>query len=137
MGVLAKAPPDRLAALFEALGPAPEAQTLRAPETGTVMVRGRTGAVGAPFNLGEMTVTRCSLRLGDGIVGHGYVAGRDRRHAEIAALCDALLQGPQAARVEAGVLAPLAEEAEARRKATAAKAAATKVEFFTLVRGED
>ena len=30
------------------------------------MVRGRVGGTGAPFNLGEMSVTRCSVRLADG-----------------------------------------------------------------------
>src|SRR5512139_3658243 len=36
---------------------------LRAPETGLVMLRGRMGATGAAFNLGEATVTRCAVRL--------------------------------------------------------------------------
>lgn len=135
MGLLARAPAPRLAALMPA--PLPDHDLLRAPEVGAVMVRGRTGATGAPFNLGEMTVTRCSLRLADGAVGHAWVQGRDKDHARRAAIADALLQGPQAQAVRAGVLAPLAAEEAARRAARAAKAAATKVEFFTLVRGED
>ena len=49
---------------------------LRRPEIGPVMVRGRTGATGLAFNMGEMTVTRCSLRLQGGVVGHGFVQGR-------------------------------------------------------------
>jgi alpha-D-ribose 1-methylphosphonate 5-triphosphate synthase subunit PhnG len=93
--------------------------------------------VGAAFNLGEMTATRGTLRLADGTVGHGWVQGRDRRACEAAALVDALMQTAAAGQVREAVLRPLAEEAEARRRARAAKAAATKVEFFTLVRGED
>lgn len=134
MSLLAKAPPARLAALLPDL---PETALLRPAEVGSVMVRGRVGGTGAQFNLGEMTVTRCSLRLDCGAVGHAYVQGRDKDHARRAAVVDALMQTPEAARVEAQVLHPLRLEAEARRTTRAAKAAATKVEFFTMVRGED
>ena len=109
---------------------------LRVPETGGVMLRGRTGGTGAPFNLGEMTVTRCTLRLASGETGHAHVMGRDRAHAERAALVDALMAGPRAAEIRAEVLEVLAAEEAARRHDRAAKAAATKVEFFTMVRGE-
>ena len=94
MSILAQAPAAALAEAYRALGPVPEAEWLRAPEFGSVMVRGRMGGTGRPFNLGEMTVTRASLRLADGTVGHAYVAGRDAEKARIAAVCDALLQGP-------------------------------------------
>ena len=108
---------------------------LRPPEAGAVMVRGRAGGTGAPFNLGEMTVTRCSLRLEGGQVGHAYVAGRSREKARIAALCDALMQDQgRAAAVRDAVLAPLARAAAETRETLAAKAAATRVEFFTLAR---
>ena len=100
------------------------------------MVRGRTGGTGAPFNMGEMTVTRCALRLETGEVGHAYVQGRDKAHAERAALVDALMQGPRAAELREAVLAPLAEAEAAARRGRAARAAATKVDFFTMVRGE-
>jgi alpha-D-ribose 1-methylphosphonate 5-triphosphate synthase subunit PhnG len=134
MGLLARAGAARLADLMPDL---PAHRLLRGPETGTVMLRGRAGATGAPFNLGEMTVTRCTLRLEDGAVGHAHVQGRSHDHARRAAVADALLQGPSAAAVAAAVLAPLAEAEAAARAARAAKAAATRVEFFTLVRGED
>ncbi|WP_225027758.1 phosphonate C-P lyase system protein PhnG [Xinfangfangia pollutisoli] len=136
MGLLARARPERLAALLPA--PLPAHADLRAPEIGAVMVRGRVSASGAPFNLGEMTVTRCALRLTDcGTVGHAYVQGRDRDHARRAALVDALMQTGRAAALRAQVLDPLAAEEAAARGLRAAKAAATRVEFFTLVRGED
>lgn len=137
MSLLAKAPPARLAALLDGVGALPDFQFLRAPEIGAVMVRGRTGGSGVPFNLGEMTVTRCTMRLASGEVGHAWVQGRDKGHARRAALVDALMQGPRADEIRAQVLAPLSQEAEALRTARAAKAAATKVEFFTMARGED
>jgi alpha-D-ribose 1-methylphosphonate 5-triphosphate synthase subunit PhnG len=134
MATLAKAPPARLAALFPHV---PPHAVLRQPEIGAVMVRGRIGATGAAFNLGEMTVTRASVRLASGEVGHAWVQGRDKTHATRAAVIDALMQTDQAARLSATVLQPLTTEALAVRKARAAKAAATKVDFFTMVRGED
>jgi alpha-D-ribose 1-methylphosphonate 5-triphosphate synthase subunit PhnG len=137
MSLLAKAPPDELARLWAAFGPAPDYTWLRAPEAGGVMVRGRAGATGAPFNLGEMTVTRCSLTLGGGAVRHAYVQGRDKQHATRAALVDALMQTAQAEAVRAAILDPLADALEAARATRAAKAAATRVDFFTMARGED
>ncbi|MCC5971974.1 MAG: phosphonate C-P lyase system protein PhnG [Pararhodobacter sp.] len=134
MGLLARAP----AALLEQLYPDLPAHTLlRGPEIGTVMVRGRQGGTGAPFNLGEMTATRCTVRLGCGTVGHAHVQGRERTHARRAAVLDALLQTDQAAALSESVLAPLQRTEATRRDTRAAKAAATRVEFFTLVRGED
>jgi alpha-D-ribose 1-methylphosphonate 5-triphosphate synthase subunit PhnG len=134
MSLLAKAPPDRLAALLPDL---PDHALLRSPESGSVMVRGRIGASGGPFNLGEMTVTRCSVRMGCGTVGHAWVQGRDKSHARRAAVVDALMQTEAAAGLRASVLDLLAAEAEQARTIRAAKAAATKVDFFTMVRGED
>lgn len=133
MGLLARAPAERLAALMP---PAPGFDWLRAPEIGGVMMRGRAGGTGGPFNLGEVTVTRCALRLGSGEVGHACVMGRDKAHAQRAALVDALMQGAMAAAIRAQVLDPLARDEDARRSARAARAAATKVDFFTMVRGE-
>jgi len=101
------------------------------------MLRGRAGAVGAAFNLGEMTITRCSVKLADGTVGHGYVQGRDKDHARQAALIDALMQTGAADAVREAILTPLTLQMEAATAKRAAKAAATKVDFFTMVRGED
>lgn len=134
MSLLAKSAPDRLAALFPDL---PDHALMRTPEVGAVMVRGRAGATGAPFNLGEMTVTRCSVRLACGTVGHAWVQGRDKAHARRAAVLDALLQTAAAADLSTRVLTPLQTETQQQRANRAAKAAATKVEFFTMVRGED
>lgn len=137
MGILAKARPEALCELLDGLGTRPGFHWLRGPETGGVMVRGRTGGTGAPFNLGEMTVTRCALQLESGEVGHAYVQGRDKAHAEAAALVDALMQTEQAEAIEAAVLRPLEDAHGARRAQRAARSAATRVDFFTMVRGED
>ena len=137
LGLLAKAPASDLAAFWGASGLAPRHKVLRAPEIGAVMVRGRAGAVGAAFNLGEMSVTRASVQLADGVVGHGYAQGRSKDHALQAALIDALMQTDAAAKVEAAVLTPLRAAVARLKAARAAKAAATKVDFFTMVRGED
>ncbi len=137
MGLLAKAEPGRVADLLDQAGLRPEFQWLRRPETGSVMVQGRTGGTGAPFNLGEMTVTRCALTLACGTVGHAYIQGRNKADAKAAALVDALMQTGQATEIQTSVLDPLQAEADNRRATRAARAAATKVDFFTLVRGED
>lgn len=137
MGLLARARPETLAALLADARPLPAHDWLRPPESGAVMVRGRMGGTGAPFNLGEMTLTRCALRLPCGAVGHAWVQGRDRSHAERAALVDALMQTPAADGLRERVLGPLARAEAEARAARAAKAAATRVEFFTLARGED
>jgi alpha-D-ribose 1-methylphosphonate 5-triphosphate synthase subunit PhnG len=135
LGVLAKADAEDLDHRWRGLGLAPEFRHLRAPETGLVMLRGRMGGAGAAFNVGEMTVTRCSVVLADGTVGHGYVGGSDARHAEIMALCDALLQ-TDARRdvVEARLIAPLVAAHDAGRQRAQSRAAATRVEFFTVAR---
>ncbi len=138
MSALAQAESGRLEKAREGLRPAPRYRLLRAPETGLVMVKGRAGGTGAAFNLGEMTVTRCSVELDDGHVGHGYVPGRDGRHAETAAVFDALLQD-EARRpaLESRLIAPLLAAREARDREARARTAATRVDFFTLVRGEE
>jgi alpha-D-ribose 1-methylphosphonate 5-triphosphate synthase subunit PhnG len=110
---------------------------LRAPETGLVMLRGRIGATGAAFNFGEATVTRCAVKLPGGAEGHAYIMGRNSHHARLAAICDALLQTPEThATVHDTVLVPLEEKLVKNHRNAAGKAAATKVDFFTMVRGD-
>lgn len=137
MGLLARAPEGRVAGLLATATLAEDATFLRPPEIGSVMVRGRAGGSGAPFNLGEMTVTRCTLRLACGTVGHGHVQGRRKDDAKAAAIVDALMQTAKSLETETTVLEPLRNEELGRRSKRAEKAAATKVDFFTMVRGED
>jgi alpha-D-ribose 1-methylphosphonate 5-triphosphate synthase subunit PhnG len=115
----------------------PVHEDLREPENGLVMVRGRVGGDGAPFNLGEATVSRAAVRLSTGEVGFGYTLGRDREKARLIALCDAMVQSVElAGAIEAQVVAPLRAAMIERRNRKAAEAAATRVDFYTLVRGE-
>lgn len=132
MATLARASRDEIATLLGAL---PEHEVLKAPETGTVMVEGRAGGAGRRFNLGEATVTRCVVRLPNGRMGFSYALGRDHRKARLAALLDARLQDEAAGgELSQGVATLTAQQATARDLASR-KAAATKVDFFTLVRG--
>lgn len=133
MAVLARAGAAGLEARLAHVPPLPPHVRLRGPETGLVMVRGRAGGDGAPFNLGEMTVTRCAVRLENGTVGHSYLAGRDGRGAELAAALDAALQDPaRRPALLAAVVEPLAAEQAEARAATARKAAATRVRFLAM-----
>lgn len=137
MSVLARSSPELVEEAWRSLGDTPGYHLLRAPETGLVMVRGRAGGGGEPFNLGEMTVTRCVVRLGSGETGFAYVAGHDASHSERAAALDALLQNEDwLDRVQTEVIAPLRRRLEESRQARAAAVATTKVDFFTLVRGD-
>lgn len=136
MALAAHATASELKAV-RALAPG-EAADLRPPETGLVMVRGRIGGGGAPFNLGETTVSRAAVRLACGTTGFGHVLGRDRTRARDAALLDALWQeGSARDRLEAEILAPLRARLARDARRRAGEAAATRVDFFTLVRGDD
>ncbi|QJI27985.1 phosphonate C-P lyase system protein PhnG [Pseudomonas sp. ADAK18] len=136
IGVLARARRSELQPHADALRDV-DYQLIRAPEIGMTLVRGRMGGNGAPFNVGEMSVTRCVVRLADGRTGYSYLAGRDKVHAELAALADAHLQGTQPSLWLSGLITSLAAAQVERRAQKEADTAATKVEFFTLVRGEN
>jgi len=115
-----------------------ELDDLRPPEIGLAMVRGRIGGDGRPFNLGEMTVTRAAVRSQSGFTGFAYLEGRCPRRARLAAIVDACWQDPASrAAVERYIAKPAERRLEARRRRQAEQAAATKVDFFTMVRGED
>ncbi|OYV35629.1 MAG: phosphonate C-P lyase system protein PhnG [Rhodospirillales bacterium 20-64-7] len=133
MAIVARAPAARMQSLLSQCGSLPQYSRLRGPEAGLAMVRGRAGGGGAPFNLGEMTVTRCAVRTEAGHVGHAYVAGRDEARAELAALVDALMQdADRAPQIECTVIAPLEAEQAAQRAERSRKAAATRVQFFAM-----
>lgn len=138
MGLLARAEGEHLACLFQAIDDVPQYEILRGPENGIVMVRGRAGGSGRPFNLGEMSVTRCTVRTASGGIGHAYVQGRRPEHAERAAVIDALLQDEM---LRDGlidrIVSPLAQQEAEQREARLRESDATRVDFATLVRGED
>ncbi len=136
MAVLAHATSEEIAGHLAAISLPPH-ENLREAENGLVMLRGRIGGDGAPFNLGEATVSRAAVRLSSGEVGFGYTLGRDRDKARMIALCDALVQSNEFTdAVEAEVIAPLRAALLARRRQRAAEVAATRVDFYTMVRGE-
>jgi alpha-D-ribose 1-methylphosphonate 5-triphosphate synthase subunit PhnG len=136
MAVLAHCDVAEIAGRLDAIA-LPAHEELRTPENGLVMVRGRIGGDGAPFNLGEATVSRAAVRLASGEVGFGYTLGRDGEKARLIALCDALVQSRDfGGLVERDVIAPLREQLMIRRKQAAEETAATKVDFYTMVRGE-
>lgn len=147
-GLLAKAEVQELATFWSGYSEQLRVDVLRAPETGLVMARGRIGGGGAPFNLGETTVTRATVRIyveagseagsEDGFVGHSYALGRDHEKAKLAAIADALWQSPQTkAAVERDLLQGIAKRIDDRAAQRRREVAATKVDFFTMVRGED
>jgi len=135
MAVLARAGSAEIAARLGTLA-LPAHERLREPENGLVMLRGRIGGDGAPFNLGEATVSRAAVRLVTGEIGFGYALGRDGRKAELIALCDAMIQSGAATAIEAEVVAPLRARLQADQQRRATETAATRVDFYTLVRGE-
>lgn len=138
LAVLSRASAAELADGLSALGTVPRTCDLRPPEAGMVMVRGRIGGDGAPFNLGEAMVSRAAVRLDSGEIGIGYRLGRNLEAARASALLDALCQRPEwAGRVETAVLSPVRLRLEQQRQRDAGAAAATTVEFFTVARGGD
>ena len=136
MSTLAKASLPLLEQCVATLDDLPDYGFLRSPEIGLTMVRGRAEGTGQPFTLGEMTLTRCVIQLGD-LTGFGYVAGRSKRHAELAALCDGLLQHPDwQDKVNHQVIVPLETAARAQKNTETAEVESTRVNFFTMLRGE-
>lgn len=138
--VLVRAGLPELQQAWNNLAEKPVYSLLRQTETGLAMVRGRIGGTGQPFNLGEMTMTRAAVRLrhagGKAVTGFAHVAGRQARRAELVAVFDAMLQlGECHDLIAERVIAPLAARQSADRTALARKIAASKVEFFTVVRG--
>lgn len=139
MALLARAPQDLLETALAVHAHA-DVRWLRRPETGLMMVQGRAGGTGERFNLGEVTVTRCALRLvsgatGDAPVGVAYVVGRNQRQARLAAVADALLQEPaRQAALELNLLEPIRLHLQNEAALRHARAQTTRVEFFTVAR---
>jgi alpha-D-ribose 1-methylphosphonate 5-triphosphate synthase subunit PhnG len=139
MGACADAAEAELATALAELGELPAYRELRATETGLVMLRGRVGGEGAPFNVGEAIVTRAAVQLPSGTIGLSYLLGRSQRRARLAALVDALGQDSAhyRERLETTLVAPVQARCARERADRRAETAATRVNFFTLVRGED
>ncbi|OHV79951.1 phosphonate C-P lyase system protein PhnG [Ensifer sp. LCM 4579] len=137
MRLLARATRAELAAAWQAIADKPEVAAVRGPETGLVMVRGRIGGGGDPFNLGEATVTRATVRLSSGEIGHGQLLGTDKERARFAAIFDAIYQIPAHRPAVEALHRRIAARLLAEDRLRAEETAATRVDFFTMVRGED
>ena len=134
---LARATVEEMSRALDALGGIPETTNLRGPETGLIMIRGRMGGTGSLFNLGEATVTRATVRLAGGIVGHAQRLGGDKTATRLAAILDALGETPAHRKAVDALCAEIAKRVEAEATRLAAETAATRVDFFTMVRGDD
>ena len=134
LSVLASSPLAALSKQWDGLEQKPDFRWLKKPEHGAILLQGRISSNGAPFNCGEMTVTRCSVQLVDGPLGVAYVPGRSKRHAMIAALLDGLLQttGPASVRART-IVEMLARANEAEKRASAAKTQESRVSFSMSV----
>ena len=139
MALLARAPEELLEKYLadQCLG---NLEWLRPSETGLMMVQGRAGGTGQRFNLGEVSLTRCVLKP-DALltrcqqVGVSYVMGGSHRHAQLAAVADALLQEPELHdHWDQLLLRPISELLSGQIQDSNAQAQATKVEFFTVAR---
>lgn len=138
LSVLAKAPASELLKCWKQTGLDPAVELLRGPESGLVALQGRAGGTGQPFHVGEVSATRVTVRIGSGQVGHAMISGRDTRKAQLVAVIDALAQDPgHAELVEREIIAPLEQLARAADARIRQETAATRVNFFTMVRGED
>jgi alpha-D-ribose 1-methylphosphonate 5-triphosphate synthase subunit PhnG len=138
LSVLAKAPAGELVSCWKRTGLDPSVELLRGPESGLVALQGRAGGTGQPFHVGEMSATRVTVRIGSGQVGHAMISGRDTRKAQLVAVIDALAQDPaQAEMIERVIVAPLEQLASEADAMLRQETAATRVNFFTMVRGED
>jgi len=136
LSVLAHSQPQQLLAHWPAdLQPA--YQLLRAPETGLTRLQARMGGTGRRFILGDTTVTRAVVRLENGVCGYSYLLGRDKAHAERCALLDALLQDDSTQHLHQQIIVPLAVLRDEQRALRSREVASSRVDFFTLVRGDN
>lgn len=138
MSVLAQSQFSELKSRWDTLALAPEYAMVRQPEIGLAQVRARMGSTGRQFNVGDATITRAVIKLSSGELGYSYLQGRSKSHAELAAVIDALMQNDQYLEVlNSQLIEPLAALKHERDSQRAQEVASSKVDFFTMVRGED
>ncbi|NOH62227.1 phosphonate C-P lyase system protein PhnG [Vibrio sp. RE88] len=138
MSVLAQSQFSELKSRWDTLALAPEYAMVRQSEIGLAQVRARMGSTGRQFNVGDATITRAVIKLSSGELGYSYLQGRNKPHAELAAVIDALMQNDQYLEVlNSQLIEPLAALKHERDSQRAQEVASSKVDFFTMVRGED
>lgn len=137
MSVLSRSRAEALLSFWQPINIVADYQILRPTEIGLIQLQGRMESTGQRFMVGDMTVTRAALQIKDGICGYSYILGRDKTHAERCALIDALLQTQSAFnQLWKNVVSPLAKQQQAEHDRQRREVAASRVNFFTLVRGE-
>ena len=83
-------------------------------------------------------MSRAVVRLASGELGFSFLLGRSLERARLAAVVDALGQSSVFRdKLETVLIAPVTQRVNAERAVHRAETAATRVQFFTLVRGED
>ncbi len=138
MSVLAHSTASQLDALWQTVALQPAYTPVRPAEIGLTRLQARMGGSGKSFVMGAATVTRAVVQLTDGTLGFSYVLGRDKAHAERCALVDALMQQPEThALIHEKIIAPLAALRHEQRQVRAQQIASSKVDFFTLMRGDN
>ncbi|WP_314984294.1 phosphonate C-P lyase system protein PhnG [uncultured Pantoea sp.] len=138
LSVLAHSSAALLEAHWQALNLQPAFTLVRPAEIGLTRLQARMGATGKRFVMGDATVTRAVVQLDDGTLGYSYLLGRDKAHAERCALLDALLQQPETRQLlEEKIITPLAAWRDEQRQLRAREIVSSKVDFFTLVRGDN
>lgn len=138
LSVLAHSSAALLETHWQALNLQPAFTLIRPAEIGLTRLQARMGATGKRFVMGDATVTRAVVQLSDGTLGYSYLLGRDKAHAERCALLDALLQQPETRQLlEEKIITPLAAWRDEQRQLRAREIASSKVDFFTLVRGDN
>ncbi|MBD1574147.1 phosphonate C-P lyase system protein PhnG [Vibrio sp. S17_S38] len=138
MSVLATTDFERLSDLWQAQSFTPDYQLIRAPEIGLAQVQARMGGTGNRFNVGDITVTRCVVKLANGDLGYSYLSGRNKAHAELAAVIDALMQSQTYQHeLMLSLIEPLQTLRDQKHQQRQQQVASSKVDFFTLVRGDD
>lgn len=138
MAVLANANFQDLYKHWQALNLDPVCEIVRGPEVGLAKLQGRIGGTGERFNVADTLISRATIRLQDGTLGFAYLRGRAKQHALLAAMVDALLQQTEhGERLMELLIKPLFALQEQVYLQKQQKAATSKVDFFTLIRGED
>ena len=138
LAVLARTEALEINRLWEKLGIDVNFRRLKGPVSGLIALHGRIGGGGDPFQFGEATLSRAVIELETGEIGYGQALGRDLAKVERCAVIDALAQNPEHAhQIETELIAPLRDQLIEADDSAREKVAATKVDFFTLVRGED
>jgi alpha-D-ribose 1-methylphosphonate 5-triphosphate synthase subunit PhnG len=137
LSVLAKSSKNHIVDQWKSLNISTDYKFLKKPEIGMVMVRARAAGHGENFNMGEMTVTRCVVQLDSNEIGYGYTAGREKEKSKLIAIIDALFQ-KEAFRdvISSNILQPLIVLQEKKETHNKIKTDTSKVNFFTMVRGD-